>query len=188
MNAAGGRAVFVIDHLRHVIDRNAAAEALLGDELRIANRQLQLAHPATDGPLQHLVALATLRRDDGVLPRPVFTEIKGAGALMIDAVRVPPALRYFHSMAAALVVVRPVGELRTDLPSLLKQRLNFTGAEIRVALALFEGRSPAGIAEAADLSVGTVRQQIKSLLRKSGTSRQAELMAVMRRLADRDAG
>ena len=107
---------------------------------------------------------------------------------MIDAVRLPASLRYFHSMAAALVVVRQVGDLRSGLPSLLKQRLNFTEAEIRVALALFEGQSPAAIAEAGGLSVGTVRQQVKSLLRKSGTGRQAELVAVMRRLADGDAG
>jgi DNA-binding CsgD family transcriptional regulator len=72
------------------------------------------------------------------------------------------------------------------LTGLLKQSAKLTDAEIRVALALFEGQSLTQYADQSDLAIGTVRQQIKSVFRKTGTGRQAELVTWIRRLQSND--
>ena len=53
-------------------------------------------------------------------------------------------------------------------------------------LALFEGQSLTQYADQSGLAIGTVRQQVKSVFRKTGTGRQAELVTWMRRLQSYD--
>jgi DNA-binding CsgD family transcriptional regulator len=177
------RAVFVLDPLGRVIDRNAASELLIGSALEISHHQLRLLHPRDDQQMARMTEIACTADEHVPLPRPVFTTVAGRGGLMLEAVRMPRSLRHFHSLAAALIIVRPV-EDRADLGALLKRHAGLTAAELRVALALFEGRSPTEYAQNAGLSTGTVRQQIKSIYRKTGTGRQNELSALIRRLLD----
>jgi DNA-binding CsgD family transcriptional regulator/PAS domain-containing protein len=178
----GTRAVFVLDPLGRVIDRNAAAEPLIGSALEISHHQLRLLDPRDDQQLARMIEIACAAGERVPLPRPVFTTHAGQGGLMLEAVRLPLSLRHFHSLAAALIVVRSVEDSNADLGALLKRHAGLTTAELKVALALFEGQSPAEYAQNAGLSTGTVRQQIKSIYRKTGTGRQNELSALIRRL------
>jgi DNA-binding NarL/FixJ family response regulator len=57
--------------------------------------------------------------------------------------------------------------------------LGLTRAEAEVALALAEGLTPGEIAEAREVSLHTVRNQIKAMMWKCGVRRQAELMVVV---------
>ncbi len=178
------RAMFVLDYLGRVIDRNAATEPLLdGGGIELAQQRLQLRNPRDHRQLRRLVVAACVASHTP-LPRPVFTLTPEQGGLMLEAVRIPDSLRFFHSLAAALLVVRPVESTHTDLAGVLRQQAGLTTAEIRVALALFEGRSLADYAQSAGISAGTARQQIKSVYRKTGTGRQNELSALIRRLMD----
>jgi DNA-binding CsgD family transcriptional regulator len=180
----GTRAIFVLDPLGRVIERNAASEPLIGSAVEITQRQLRLREAREDQQLARLIAVACAADEQVPLPRPVFTAPAGQGGLMFEAVRLPRSLRHFHSLAAALIIVRPVEDKRDDLGALLRRHAGLTTAELKVALALFEGKSPAEYAQAAGLSTGTVRQQIKSVYRKTGASRQNELSALIRRLLD----
>jgi DNA-binding CsgD family transcriptional regulator len=72
-------------------------------------------------------------------------------------------------------VSAPDGELR-DL-------FGLTGAEVRLAAAVFEGLTLAEAAERFGLSVNTVRFQLARIFDKTGVSRQAELVKLMMRLA-----
>ena len=180
----GTRAIFVLDPLGRVIERNAASEALVGGAVEISHGQLRLRDPREDRQLVRLIQIAVAADDRVPLPRPVFTTHAGQGGLMLEAVRLPRSLRHVHSLAVAMVIVRPVEDGSTDLGALLKRHAGLTTAELKVALALFDGQSPAEYAEHAGLSTGTVRQQIKSIYRKTGTGRQNELSALIRRLLD----
>jgi DNA-binding CsgD family transcriptional regulator len=55
-------------------------------------------------------------------------------------------------------------------------------AELRVAAALLSGKSPEHYALEAGVTMNTVRTQLKSLFQKTGTGRQAELVAVLGRV------
>ena len=96
-------------------------------------------------------------------------------------------LRDFHTAAAAIVIIRRIGSTEHALPELLRRVASLTEAEVRVAIALFEGQSLQDYARRVGLTVGTVRQQLKAAFRKTGTGRQAELLTWMRRLEARDA-
>lgn len=178
------RAMFVLDHAGRVIDRNAASEPLIGPVLDITQQQIRLRHPRDDQSLARLLAAATAAGTQAPLPRPVFVAVPGQATLMLEAVKVPDTLRYFHSLAAALLMVRPVEDQHRDLAEMLRQHAGLTGAELKVAFAVFEGKSIEDYALAAGTSPGTVRQQLKSIYRKTGTGRQNELSALIRRLLE----
>jgi DNA-binding CsgD family transcriptional regulator len=57
-----------------------------------------------------------------------------------------------------------------------------SAAEVRVLGELLEGRAPAAIAEACGTSMATVRTQISSILGKTGTRGQTELLLLLRSL------
>lgn len=81
---------------------------------------------------------------------------------------------------AAVIVFLNDPEQKATVPSeTLRMLFGLTPAEARLALALLDGQS---LAEAADLyCVGreTVRSQVKSILQKTGTRRQAELVRLL---------
>ena len=66
--------------------------------------------------------------------------------------------------------------------TVLRQLYGLTAAETEVANGLLTGYAPEAIAGLRNVSVGTVRSQIKSLLSKTGTRRQADLLRLLHTL------
>jgi DNA-binding CsgD family transcriptional regulator len=185
--AERSRAVFVLDYLGRVIDQNEVAETFLKRGLRLRNGVLQLRDAARDEAFQRLVGAACAIFPPTSLPPPVFWRDDDLQLLLAETVRVKPSSS-FHTHGAALLVVRSAHEERAPISDLLKRMASLTDAEGRLAAALFEGHSLAEYASDAGNTVGTVRQQLKSIFRKTQTKRQAELVARMRKmqLSDRD--
>jgi DNA-binding CsgD family transcriptional regulator len=67
------------------------------------------------------------------------------------------------------------------MPALVQLRSQFglTKAEARLALSLAAGASLPSMAKAFDVKLTTVRSQLQQVFAKTGTSRQAELVAVL---------
>jgi DNA-binding CsgD family transcriptional regulator len=61
----------------------------------------------------------------------------------------------------------------------LRSRFDLTPAEAQIALGIAGGKTLAAIAEARSVSVSTAREQLKSVFVKTGTHRQAELVALL---------
>jgi len=87
--------------------------------------------------------------------------------------------------ARALVLINDPNEHSFSLASHLERLYELTPAEARVAVQLVEGLSPTEIGERNEVSENTVRTQIKSLLLKTDTSRQGELVALIYRAMGR---
>lgn len=64
----------------------------------------------------------------------------------------------------------------------LRSRFVLTPAEAQIALGIAEGKTLAAIAEMRNVAVSTARGQLKSVFAKTGTHRQAELVALLARL------
>jgi len=60
-----------------------------------------------------------------------------------------------------------------------------TPAEARIALGIARGDALAAIAKAHGISIATVRTQLKSVFAKTGTHRQAQLVALLAGTIDR---
>jgi DNA-binding CsgD family transcriptional regulator len=61
----------------------------------------------------------------------------------------------------------------------LRSRFCLTPAEAQIALGIADGKTLAAIAEARGVSVSTARGQLKFVFAKTGTHRQAELVALL---------
>jgi len=69
-------------------------------------------------------------------------------------------------------------------PEYLKDTFGLATSEAEIALHLAGGLDAAAIATRRGVKKGTVRDQIKALLRKMGLSSQKQLLVVLTRLSD----
>jgi DNA-binding CsgD family transcriptional regulator len=84
----------------------------------------------------------------------------------------------YSNIGAALFISNP--DQATDFPVEILNRLyGLTPAENRLIVALVNGDDLRQIAENLDLSKNTIRNQLKSCFRKTGTKRQSELVALI---------
>lgn len=98
--------------------------------------------------------------------------------------------RWFASAAPlhgkpGLVLLRLVATHRfaANLRYRLERLFNLTRTEAEVTVQLAQGESPEAIASARGVSVETVRGQLRSVFRKTGTHRQGELVGLLARVA-----
>jgi DNA-binding CsgD family transcriptional regulator len=181
MAAEGGgeRAVFVFDGEERLLDANPAATALLrcGEVLRLEGTRLGARDPAADRALRAQIA-AVRHWQTTAAPPLVVASGEPPRAMTIRIVPLPRH-RFFPAGggAAYLVIVEPrIDEAREAL-DLASTRYGLTPAETELLRALVAGRDLA--AAAADLGrrYNTARNQLQSILAKTGTHRQAELVA-----------
>ncbi|MEJ2123293.1 MAG: helix-turn-helix transcriptional regulator, partial [Alphaproteobacteria bacterium] len=66
---------------------------------------------------------------------------------------------------------------------ILQRSFNLTQAETRLALAMAQGRTVSDYADTQNVTIGTARVQLKSVMRKTGTHRQAELVSFLVKLS-----
>jgi DNA-binding CsgD family transcriptional regulator len=103
--------------------------------------------------------------------------------LIVRAVPIDPAARAeIDGAALALLLIVP-----EDCPepsdAILQQVFGMTRAESRIATRLLCGESLREIASETGVAIGTVRSQMKALFAKTSTKRQAELVALLTRIA-----
>lgn len=95
-------------------------------------------------------------------------------------VRIPPVdnrlaivvLKLMADESRALVLLMPKPNGAADLPNVL-----FTAAETRLAKALVEGQTLSDFCNQTGISINTARKQLAALFAKTGTNRQAALVA-----------
>jgi DNA-binding CsgD family transcriptional regulator len=104
---------------------------------------------------------------------PIVITVSGARH-QISALRIAPLSRSSHHFGCAAIVILD----RTSSPPekvLLPELLaRFTPAETTIAHALLRGQSPSEIARRRDVSIATVRSQIKSVYAKAGVTNRGE--------------
>lgn len=174
-----GIAAMALDARGRCLAMNTAMEAFVPTVVMDRARGAGFADPEADRRWQ--AALSAGR--DIALSLPVRRE-----PFPIVAHRVPVVRRAqdLLSLTAALLIVMPVTTASTALPADVIQILfDLTPAEAKVAYALGGGASVADIARQQTLSEETIRTQVKAIMRKTGTSRQRDLITlVTQKLAD----
>jgi DNA-binding CsgD family transcriptional regulator len=164
----------MLDAAGRVLSANAGLEALqprittgLLERIQLADRDAnQLLHAA----LQHTVP--SVRS----IPIPAGEH---AQALIAHVLPIRRAAGDIFRRAAALLVITPVTAPRAPLTEVLTGLFDLTPAEVRVARGIAQGQTLEEICTALGLSRETVRTQLKSVLAKTGTSRQTELALLL---------
>lgn len=180
-----GTAVLVVTGTGKILYANREAEELLrtGDGLRMIGGRVAAADHFLGQRLAALIhqsADTAAGKDRGAggaisIPRPERLP------LAVLAAPFRPARDGFGPPVPAAILFIRDPEART--PALLAVRglFGLTGAEARIASALASGISLEKAAVTLGISLHTARTQLKSAFAKTGTSRQAELVALILR-------
>lgn len=178
-----GLAVLIVDQQSHILYANPSALAVLrrGDAIRARSNRLSALSAALTAELDALVhgASGTAQgRDQGTGGS---LRLVRAGRLPVTLLVAPfrPPRGGFSSIAPAAILLVRDPELTTANSQALRDLFGFTATEAAVAGLLAEGRSIDEVATAQCVSRNTARTHLKSILVKTGTNRQAELVALL---------
>jgi DNA-binding CsgD family transcriptional regulator len=175
-----GRAAFAIDWSGAVVCRNAAAEAIEGEDLWVAGRRLRAGDRVNAARIRGLVAAAVLQPGEC---DPVVLHRDGAPWIVIDALPVTRRTTEVFANARAVLVASPVATGGLPPLPLLRAAFGLTPAEARMAQELAAGQRLAQAAVAMGIGLETARSHLDALFDKTGCRRQATLAALLARVA-----
>lgn len=175
-----GLAVFALDRDRKVVFVNHAAEAMLRATtcLKLIHGQLVAAAAAENEGMQAAIARAAksrhgesvaLRARPGQQPE-----------IFLNITRLPGHdARAVFGHAEVLVTARCRGRAALVTARQLQQAFGLSAAEAAVGEALIGGKTPDEYAGSADVSISTIRTQLRAIFEKTGTRSQAEAVGAM---------
>jgi DNA-binding CsgD family transcriptional regulator len=143
----------IMNPAQHGALRKAVGEISGGQGLPL--RRLEVARPSKKHPYRVLVM-----------------NVPNSGALPLGIAQ----------PAAAVLVVDGESGPEPD-PAILRELFSLTPAEARVTGRLVLGRSVEEIAQELGTSIETVRSQVRSILSKTSTTRQGEMISLVLRMA-----
>ena len=173
-------AAFVCNVHGRVQRMTQAAEKLVSDggALKLRNGWLGCISESEERALGLAVEQAArgLERPGSPLARSIVIN-SGQGPLTLNVLPLPKSAIEFSLQPRVVVIVRSANSDDTRRAEILSSVYGLTQAETQIALFLTQGKAAEAIARERQVSVGTVRAQIKSLLAKFGVSKQIELVA-----------
>ena len=173
--------MLIVDGKGVILHLNAGAEHLLRSRfsgLTCTRESLSAIDPDNKNRLATLIIEAT---SNPAVGGAMF--LNGEQSRQVFVTPLPAASPFAEEWQKPLALVW-VMEADTKLPALdiLGKLYSLTPAEMRVASALLMGDSMEEYAKQAGVMASTIRSQLKSLFRKTGTSRQSELVALLSRV------
>ena len=168
----------LLDGSGQVVATTSDADRILieGSLLARTGRMIRAAASDSDRDLQRALDQARCSDDCSRPTTSVLLRSRDGGeALGVDVFRLP-ATGPFNVEARVMVVI---GARRQRREGLLA-RMGLTPSEVEIGLAVFDGLSPPEIAGARQVSIETVRSQIKSVHAKLGAQHKAQLLSKLR--------
>jgi DNA-binding CsgD family transcriptional regulator len=195
------RAQMMLDGVTDLLERNTAGILLLdrNGNVVLANRAVRAMAEAEDGlTLRRERIEAIDRRDDAELqslvvratqrPGPVnatragavrITRRSGKGAFNVVAAPLARNPSWSGEGPVAFAIVTDPNAASTPAHEILAELFGLSPTEIRVADRLAAGDTPEQLAAALNIRISTARWHLAALYRKTGTSRQAELVRLL---------
>lgn len=184
MADASTTATLLLTRTGRVLHSNAAAQSLLRQStaLTLRNGMLLPTQPRFKESLRKLFsdAASPLSTDWTTSPARALALPRSAGLqpLQLLASPLPPAHRTGSNADLALLITDP--ELPISFPDgILRSLYSLTPAQTEVANGLLTGYTLEEIAWIRHVSLGTIRQQLKTILHKTNTARQSDLVRLL---------
>jgi DNA-binding CsgD family transcriptional regulator len=172
--------MLIVDAGSRIIHSNSHAEALLRNSgisgINGLHSRLSAIQPADNQILTTLIVQATAKPAQGGATFLCNT------TLQVFVTPLPANSQFAAEWQAklALIVIQESGKTICSLP-LLGKLYHLSPAELNLAAALLAGKSSTAYAEESGVKSSTVRTQINNLFLKTGTNKQADLLAVLSR-------
>lgn len=169
-----GLPILLVDARLRIKQANPAAEDLLREEsaLRCRLGTLEAMSPAANALLRNAIN-AALADEQGPPAAVAVPASMGAPLCLSIAPKVSRGQRL------ALILASAPSREQDDRAHRLRLLFRLSPSEAMLAVMLADGHSPAEIAEARQVSVGTVRLQIKHIAAKLGCNRQSQIVGVV---------
>ena len=176
-------AAIAVGRFGAIIGMNQQANGCLGGDLAIRNNRLLLRDRQANAELNRLIDQLDHTSDLLTIPTsPIVVRRIDKRPIVIQMQTVPPAARSPFLGARAILLIRDLdGSIAFD-QALLAATFELTPAQARLAARLARGDSVEDAAEEAGVALATARNQLKSIFQKTGTHRQAELVALLHRV------
>jgi DNA-binding CsgD family transcriptional regulator len=176
----------LLDRAKRVLHSNSRARRYFGDGIAVTSERLCASDRGCDAILQTVLDQSLKYHETQTrLRMREAVGLKRAEKPSLIARIVPVAAEAWPELDGAALVLILVDPMDCPQPSdgILEQVFVLTKTEARVASRLMCGESLHTIAETFGVTVGTVRAQMKSIFAKTRTHRQAELVALLMRVA-----
>ncbi len=161
-----------------VVETNDLIEAL-PDQVRFGpNNRLLL----TDKRAQEMLGLALAAISAAPEANGSTFPLRDDLGKPVMVLHVMPIRRSAHDIfgqSFALLMMTPVSSDRAPSIDLLRSLFDLTPSEARVARGIATGRTVEEIAQSGEVSIATVRSQLRKVLEKTGCARQAEVAALL---------
>jgi DNA-binding CsgD family transcriptional regulator len=178
-------AAFLLDSAGRVMHMNRAGESIASsaDGVMLRRNKIVATNASQQSRLRLLIAGAisaagaSLARLGGAI---ALERSSGRRPLFVRVLPLRVGLPVGHTPSghALLLITDPDGAVQ-DATSLLKDLFSLTNAEIAVAVNLRVGFTLAAIATARGVALETIRSQVKSVLQKTNTRRQSDLVLLL---------
>lgn len=178
--SALGLAACAVNQLGTVLVANAAFDAEAPLWTTRGGNRIALLDRGANGLLYE--AFSVIGAEQGVRSLPVIAPAGGRPAVL----HVVPIRRAAHDLftrASAILVLTKASDAALPATPLLRALFDLTPAEAAIAAHIATGKTAEQIALADGKSIQTVRNQLKSVLKKTGCDRQVDLVRVLTRLA-----
>ena len=177
--------MMIIADGRRVLHANRIAEAMLerSAELVFKNGRLSARDPALRSRLSAVIE-AALSSAGGELQRApgmIRIDRPGRTAWTLSVTPLRPRWSSLNWQRPLALLLMRDPEFPPHQIEALRALFSLTRTEAVVAVRLAGGAAPAEIADSLGIGIGTVRTHIKQILLKTGTSRQAEAVAIIAR-------
>lgn len=162
-----------------LVATNAMFEKLMPATIEDRRNRIVLTNPDSDRLLVNTLAKLDLGIKQGEVLSIAIPSVNGQLPMALHLVPVCGMAHDIFSQATSVLIATPVDRSASPNAELLEGLFDLTPTEAKIARAIGQAHSIEAIGAAHNVSVNTVRNQLRSIFTKTGTGRQAELVRLL---------
>ena len=172
-------ALVLVNEKAHVIETNAQADEMLSTENGLTVKSNEL-NAGSENNIRLLKVIEDMSKHDPGLTRGQSLSLTNEKTQKNIMLFIAPIKQYNSEQKASVAVfISQRKSLPLSLPKEFSGLYGLTNKELEVTEQLVRGLSINDISEKTNVTKHTVRSQVKSVLKKTDTSRQAELVSLV---------